>query len=354
MSTRLLLPLAWIYDGVTQIRNFMYDHGLFSSEAYNLPIICVGNLAVGGTGKTPHTEYLVRLLQTNGYKVAVLSRGYKRQTKGFVLADNGSPATDIGDEPCQIKRKFHDAVVAVDADRREGIYNIMSCDATSDVDVILLDDAYQHRSISAGLNILLTDYHATYDRDYLLPAGRLRERAAGSKRADIVVVTKVTGDISTDEYDEFYKRLGITEKQHMYFSRLKYGDVYNSSGTIALEQLDQYNVLLVTGVANPQPMMAELAKFTKYDSIQFGDHHNFTDQDYVQIATVFNDLPDDKPCVIITTEKDHVRMDPDKLNMYKSVYSLPIEIEFINDEENLFNNQILDYVRKNSRNGVIP
>ncbi len=350
----MLLPLAWIYDGVTSIRNFMYDHGMLSSEAYDLPIICVGNLAVGGTGKTPHTEYLVRLLQDNGYKVAVLSRGYRRKTKGFVLASAESGPADIGDEPCQMKRKFPDAVVAVDADRREGIYNIRCGDTTSDVDVILLDDAYQHRSVHAGLSVLLTDYNSPYDKDHLLPAGRLRERASGSKRADIVVVTKVTGDIGVDEYDDFHRRLGVTESQHLYFSRLKYGNMYNNKGTIALEQLDEYNVLLITGIANPRPMMAELAKYTEYDFIQFGDHHDFTEQDYRQIAAAYNNLPDDKPSVIVTTEKDFVRMNPDKLAMYQSVYFLPIQIEFINDEQKLFNNQILDYVRKNSRNGVIP
>ena len=185
----LLIPFAWIYDFITSIRNMMYDHGLLKQQSFDKPLICIGNLAVGGSGKTPHTEYLINLLSQNGYKVAVLSRGYKRKTKGFVLATDQSTAEEIGDEPLQMKKKFPNIVMAVDEDRCDGVSKIID-----KVDVVLLDDAFQHRKIKAGLNIILSDYNKPYYKDYLMPAGRLRENQSGNKRAGIIIMTKCRQD----------------------------------------------------------------------------------------------------------------------------------------------------------------
>lgn len=353
----LLLPLAWIYDGVTSVRNFMYNHGILSSESYDLPVICVGNLTVGGTGKTPHTEYLIRLLQENGYKVGVLSRGYKRKTKGYVVATLQSTASDIGDEPYQMKKKFPDVTIAVDANRREGIYNLITNADTTDIDVIILDDAYQHRRVKAGLNILLVDSNRPIDKDYLMPAGRLRENASGSKRADMVVVTKLKGDVSEEERKRLSERLHIEDHQQLYFTGMKYGNLCNSKAEIPLDELDKYNVLLVTGIANPTPMEEELSKYVSFDVIHYGDHHDFSLQDYQQIESAYNALPDDKPRIIITTEKDMARMNEEKMPMWDSMYALPIEVKVMNDEQELFNNQIISYlnhVRQDSRNSSIP
>lgn len=354
----LLLPLAWIYDGVTSVRNFMYDHGILSSESYDLPVICVGNLTVGGTGKTPHTEYLINLLQANGYKVGVLSRGYKRKTKGYVVATFDSTASDIGDEPYQMKKKFSDVTVAVDADRREGICNLITNADTTDIDVIILDDAFQHRRVKAGLNILLVDRNRPIDKDYLMPAGRLRENASGSRRADIVILTKLTEDVSDGERSQLSKRLCIDSRQQLFFTGLKYGNLYNNSrAEIPFEELDKYNILVVTGIANPKPMEDELTKYVSFDVIHYGDHHVFSSQDYRQIERAYDTLQSDKPRIIITTEKDYVRLNKEQMPMWSSVYALPIEVKVMNDQQELFNNQILsflDHVRKDSRNSNIP
>ena len=219
----LLIPFAWIYDFITSIRNMMYDHGLLKQQSFNKPLICIGNLAVGGSGKTPHTEYLINLLSKNEYKVAVLSRGYKRKTKGFVLATDQSTAQEIGDEPSQIKKKFPNIVIAVDEDRCDGVSRIIDM-----ADVILLDDAFQHRSIKAGLNILLTDYNKPYYKDYLMPAGRLRENQSGKKRADIIIMTKCRQEqISADDVNYNSIKLGLSENQQLFFTGIKYGKLSN-------------------------------------------------------------------------------------------------------------------------------
>ncbi len=359
----LLLPLSWIYDAVTSVRNFMYDHGILSSTGYDMPVICVGNLAVGGTGKTPFIEYIVRLLQTEGLNVAVLSRGYKRKSHGYVLADEHSTASDIGDEPYQIKSKFPDVTVAVDADRREGISRLMTDAKTSgmtdaktrDVDVILLDDAFQHRRVQAGLNILLTDNNRLFSHDRLLPCGRLRENAKGSRRADIVIATKVKADVDVDDALTERTRidLGLEDRQSLFFSGIKYGNPYHAQRQIELNRLTDYNILLIAGIANPEPLTTFLSKYAEYDYIQYADHHDFTSHDYAYINEAYQRIPADKPRIILTTEKDMARMDEGQMLMYDSVYALPIEVEILNNGQTMLNNKILDYVRENSRNSTI-
>ena len=347
----LLLPFACLYDVVTTVRNIMYNLKILPSETFDIPVICVGNLAVGGTGKTPHTEYVVRLLQDNGYKVAVLSRGYRRKTHGFLLANSQTTAADIGDEPWQIAQKFKDAVVAVDENRCRGIWQIMDGKVAGEVDVIVLDDAFQHRRVRAGLNILLTDSSRLYTSDYLLPAGRLRENWRGSRRAQIIVVTKLTADIGEGTALRYFDTLDIQDDQDIYFSRYRYGDPYNATASLPLSSLADYNVLLVTGIANPKPLYDELNKHTEVTTISFADHHDFTDKDCRKIQAVFDAMPADKPKIIVTTEKDMGRLLPKKLVNQDNIYALPIEVEILRNEKEVLNKQILDYVRENKRNG---
>ena len=350
----LLLPLAWIYDGVTSVRNFMYNHRILKTKSYDLPVICVGNLTVGGTGKTPHTEYLVRLLQREGYKVAVLSRGYKRKTRGYVLATTASTAADIGDEPYQVKIKFPSLTVAVDADRCEGVERLMKDETTRDVDVILLDDAFQHRRIQAGMNIVLVDSNRPIDKDYLLPAGRLRENTGGLKRADIILVTKLKGELDEATAHQYKDRFRVGDSQQLYFTRFCYGDLYQDDEIIPLNQLNQYHILMVTGIADATPMEQMLKEHTDVTTMRFGDHHTFTQQDYKRIETAYQHLPTGKPGIVVITEKDRARLDMNRLTIKKKVYTLPIEVEVLQQAETIFNQQILDYVRKNSRNSIVP
>lgn len=347
--------MAWIYDGVTSVRNFMYNHGILSSVSYDLPIICVGNLTVGGTGKTPHIEYLIRLLRKEKYTVAVLSRGYKRKTSGFILASESSTADEIGDEPYQIKQKFPDVYVAVDADRREGIRRLMENDETSDVNVILLDDALQHRRVKAGLNIILMDSNRPIYDDHLMPAGRLRENRSGLKRGNMVVVTKLKSDISEETKAYYAGKLMLDEGQTLHFSKVVYGKPQKIGGgaanpladtEIPYSQLANYNALLVTGIANPAPLDAELSRWIEYPYIHFGDHHRFTAADYNQINQLLAELPDDKPRILLTTEKDAARIDLSLIDSSVGVYVVPIEIEFLTETYESFDQNVLDFVSK--------
>lgn len=338
----LLIPFAWIYDFITSIRNMMYDHGLLKQQSFDKPLICIGNLAVGGSGKTPHTEYLINLLSQNGYKVAVLSRGYKRKTKGFVLATDQSTAEEIGDEPLQMKKKFPNIVMAVDEDRCDGVSKIID-----KVDVVLLDDAFQHRKIKAGLNIILTDYNKPYYKDYLMPAGRLRENQSGNKRAEIIIMTKCRQEhISTDDIKYNSTKLGLSENQQLFFTGIKYGKLSNG---LELRDLANYNIVLVTGIANPKPLEEELSKHvTMMKTIRFSDHHNFTDSELKKIDDTFANLPSDKKRLIITTEKDFTRLG--NLSNIDYLCSIPIEVNILNDDKLKFDNLILDYCKQYKKN----
>ena len=349
-----LLPLAFIYDVVTSVRNLMYDHGILSSESYDVPVICVGNITVGGTGKTPHTEYLVRLLQHFGYKVAILSRGYKRLTRGLVLATETSTAEDIGDEALQMAQKFPDAVVAVDENRREGIRRLIAM-AESPIDVILLDDAFQHRRVSAGLNIVLMDVNRPIDKDYLLPAGRLRENKRGLKRANMVIVTKHEHEPDEAVALRYSQKLALQDDCDLFFTRFKYGNLrgMGMETTLCLDQLSDYQVLLVTGIANPEPLKKELSRYVSFELLQFGDHHRFTARDYQIINHRFEQMSDDHPRILLTTEKDAARLNRNLINHPEALFVLPVEVEFLRNKQMEFNKKILAYVRENSRNGII-
>lgn len=359
---RWLLPLSWIYGGGVWLRNKLFDWKILQSKSFDVPVICIGNLTVGGTGKTPHTEYLIQLLQQAGLNVAVLSRGYKRKSKGYILADTHSNATQIGDEPYQMKEKFPQARIAVDADRRHGISQLLELDNPRP-DVILLDDAFQHRYVQAGLNILLTDYNRLFTEDSLLPAGRLREPASGKTRAQIIIVTKCPQDIKPIDFNITGKQLSLYPFQQLYFTRIRYGmPVAVFPQAMADRPLSKVlsgeeHVLLVTGIASPQPLVEEVKLYAKtLRQLSFSDHHDFNEKDLRLIEKEFSQM---EGCqrLIITTEKDAARLKAhpalsEDLKPY--IYAIPIEVEILLNQQESFNQNIIGYVRKNSRNSSLP
>ena len=470
---RPLLPLAWLYGLVVRLRGAAYDRGWLRSRAFGLPVICVGNLAVGGTGKTPHTEYLIRLLRAAGLRVATLSRGYRRHTRGFLLATTASTAAQVGDEPAQMKGKYPDVTVAVCEDRCEGIRRLMevdkapnadkasdvgkasdvdkasdadkvhnvdeahnvgkahdtgktpdpdethnvgmasdvgkahNADKASDVgetpDVIVLDDAYQHRRVRPGLSILLTDYHRPFCIDALLPAGRLREPwRHGKERADLVVVTKCPPDLTADDRIALARRLALRGDQRLYFSTLLYSALRPVFPQAADPRTDRpmlqadEAVLVVTGIAQPAPLLEEVRRHTVHiATLAFADHHDFSDRDLRSIGEAFDRLlprqaasttststtstspnfsaesassppgrhgphPEARPArsrLILTTEKDAVRLRhhphfPDRLKPH--LYALPVEVSFLFDEQPSFNQNIIAYVSTHTRDRRLP
>ena len=327
---KILFPIVPIYYVVTSLRNKLFDLNVFKSKSYNLPIICVGNLSVGGTGKTPMIEYLIRLLKEDN-KLATLSRGYKRSTSGFKLANSDTKVDEIGDEPYQFQQKFKDILVAVDENRQHGIEELLMLDNSPKV--ILLDDAYQHRKVKAGFNILLTTYSNLYTDDIMLPTGDLREPRKGAERADIVVVTKCTTTINDIEKDRIRNKLKLNDNQSLFFSSIAYEDsVKNANKTLAISSLKNKNFTLVTGIANAQPLIDYLKfKALNFEHLNYKDHYNFTDKDL--------DVLNQKE-LIITTEKDFVRLNKHLDNT--KLFYLPIKVEIDNAEE--FNKLIRQFV----------
>ena len=351
-----LLPFSWIYGSIVRFRNWLFDMGLKKSKSFSIPIISVGNITVGGSGKTPHVEYLIRLLHDKA-KIAVLSRGYKRKSHGYVLAEESTTMPEIGDEPFQMHQKFSDIYVAVDAKRARGIENLQNDEATKDVDVVLLDDAFQHRYVKPGINILLVDYHRLIIYDKMLPAGRLREPLSGKNRADIVIITKCPKDLKPMEFRVLTKAMDLYPFQKLYFTSIDYDTpkgVFEEK-QIELDKLQDYHVLLLTGVASPKQMEHDLKPMTKdITNLSFGDHHSFKGKDIDRINDAFESMPE--PRIIITTEKDAVRLRETE-GLYEKVksnmYELPIKVSFMLDQQDNFNEKIISYVRKNSRNSIL-
>ena len=354
-----LTPLSWLYGLGVGIRNAMFDCGILRSCSYNVPIISVGNITVGGTGKTPHTEYLIRLLHKNN-KVAILSRGYKRKTKGYVLAEPTTPADVVGDEPWQMKNKYPDIYMAVDKDRRNAISKLTDKNVDPPVDVIILDDAYQHRYVTPGINILLMDYHRLICFDRLLPAGRLREPQSNKRRADIVIVTKCPLTITPMEQRGIERTLSLYPWQKLYFSYFRYGDLYplfnKELPSLSLNSLSKqkFNIMLLTGIASPQQLEYDIRKYAEFKPLHFSDHHNFSTKDFKLIEDTFDSLPKENR-IVITTEKDSARLYAGGLKeeIAKAMYVLPIEVDFMNDKAEEFNQIITGYVHKNSRNSTL-
>ena len=351
-----LYPVSWIYGAGVWLRNQLFEWGYHQERSFDLPVICIGNITVGGTGKTPHTEYLIRLLQPN-YQVAVLSRGYKRKTKGFILADEYSTVQEIGDEPFLMKMKFPKIHMAVDADRCNGIEQLCRNQVVPETDMILLDDAFQHRYVKAGLNILLIDYNRMITEDKLLPAGRMREHESAKYRAQIVIITKCPKNMTPMEYRVINNQLELHAFQQLYFTTFDYGKLrplFNGGREYPIKSIHpSVHILLIAGIASPEPLMEELAQTKNtIHSLFFSDHHDFSMRDMETIEQKFQQLPEGKR-MIITTEKDAVRMMahphlPDSVKPY--IYVLPIEVTFLQGQQHMFNQNILDYVRKNSRN----
>lgn len=346
----LLYPFSLIYGGVVWVRNFLFDKNIFKSASFNFPIICVGNLATGGTGKTPMTEYLIETLQ-HDYEVATLSRGYKRKTKGFAIANEKTTALDIGDEPMQFHEKFPKVTVAVGEERIVAIPLILH--DKPNTNVIILDDALQHRTVKAGLNILLTDYKNLYSRDLLLPVGDLRDIKASRKRADIIVVTKCKSNLSLDEKKAIEQELELYPHQQIFFTEILYAPPYHLFTNKQTNFGNETDVLLITGIANPKPMKEFVNKHVKsYDMMRYPDHHIFSSTDLKDIKQHFEKLKSSNK-IIITTEKDGVRLKKfDEALSNMPIYVLPIKQYFLFDEAAAFNKIITSFINKFDKKSI--
>ena len=336
---KILFPFSLIYNAVTSIRNVAYDKGILASRSFDFPIIVVGNLNMGGTGKSPHIEHLIRLLNKK-YKIAVLSRGYKRKSKGFQLANENSTAFQLGDEPLQFHRKFRDTLVAVDTKRVNGILSLRKLNDPPEI--ILLDDAFQHRSVKAGLYILLTSFDDLYVDDLVLPSGNLREGRKGACRADIIIVTKCPSNISKEDRLKISKKLKLKKHQLIFFSTIVYSEsLIGVNGELSVSKLNEFKVLLVTGIANSKPLEQHLESLNiDFHHLKYRDHYSFSELDKEKINRKFEGIKKNKK-IILTTEKDYVRAFSNR-NEY--IYYLPILSKII-DKEEAFNEEILNYVR---------
>ena len=343
----LLLPISLIYHIVLTIRHKLYDWHILRTTRFEKPLICVGNLNLGGTGKTPHTEYLINVLKDH-YRVATLSRGYGRKTKGFKRAETTSTNEDLGDEPLQYFKKFPEIQVAVDEDRVNGVRKLLM--SNNAPEIILLDDAFQHRSIKAGLNILLTEYQHLYCDDLLFPAGTLRDVKSAAKRANLIVVSKSPRELKEAEKQHIISKLNPSKEQKVYFSYLEYAPLQplnEKAKTISVEDAD--SVIAFCGIAHPKSLIEELEKqFKTVDFLHFADHHVYSEEDMKNIVKHFENLSGDKK-IIVTTEKDAARLtNSPYLCQFDCapLYDLPITVRF--HEEEKFNEEILSYVRKDS------
>ncbi len=353
----LLLPLSFIYGSIIAIRNKLFDYGILKTHEFRIPIISIGNITVGGTGKTPHVEFLVDLLKEQ-FKIAVLSRGYKRKSKGFVLADENATCGKIGDEPKQIKKKFPAVNVAVMADRVKGINKL--CNLFPDLEILLLDDAFQHRHVKPGLSILLINYNMPLGEDHLLPYGNLRENPIQRKRANIIIVTKTPKNLKPIDQRIIYKKLNIYPYQNLYFTTIEYGalkPVFNTKqGNIKLTESSpkQFeHIIIVSGIANTQLLTEYLKEFAEKTShLKYPDHYNFKAKDLKKITDTYTNS-NSKNKIIITTEKDAMRLCELRLenkDLINHLYYLPMKVKFLHDEKENFSNLIVDYVKKNKRN----
>lgn len=348
MKWRILLwPFALLYGVVIRIRNVLFDIGIIKPRFFDIPIISVGNLSTGGTGKTPHVEYIIKLM-AGQMKLAVLSRGYGRKSKGFIEIKTADDPSVAGDEPLQFKKKFSDVTVAVCEKRVEGIQKLIK---NQNTEVILLDDAFQHRYVQPSCSILLTAYSSPFYNDYLLPAGNLREPASGKKRASVVVVTKCPEEISLEERKSIVEKLDIDAKQPVFFSFIRYAELISFSGKKIneLSSKKATTVLLVCGIADPQLLIRRLkSEFSNVTEMIFTDHYDYKPDDILSIERKFNNIAEGNK-IIVTTEKDYIRLSGTDVS-HLPFYYLPIEIDFIKNDKQSFNQFIIDHVRKNKTN----
>lgn len=346
-SRYILLPFSFIYGSVVQLRNKLFDKKILRSATFDFPIICVGNLAAGGTGKTPMVEYLVNMLMKK-YRVATLSRGYKRKTKGFFIADINTKTFEIGDEPMQIHQKFPDVTVAVAEERIIGIPAILN--DRPETEIIILDDAFQHREVNAGLNILLTDYNRLYTNDFLLPAGNLRDTKSSSKRADMIIVTKCPADLDPNERQKIIQELNPLPEQKVFFTKIIYKNPYHlfSKKEISLEK--NLDVLLVCGIANPKNIQEFLrASVSSFQIKKYKDHYHFQQGDIKDINRTFSEIKSSQK-IILTTEKDAVRLLQFQNEMSDlPIYVLPMEHQFLFNEGVEFDKQVVEFINSFER-----
>ncbi len=338
----LLLPFSFIYGIIITIRNWLFDKNYLKSSAFNFPIICVGNLAVGGTGKTPMVEYLVRILKSD-YAVATLSRGYKRKTVGFGIANENTTALEIGDEPMQFHLKFPDITVAVGEERLVAIPQLLHEKPATNI--IILDDAFQHRTVRAGLNIILTDYKNLYTRDLLMPAGDLRDTQKSAKRAQIIIVTKCPQNLTSDEKARIIAELKPVPAQSVFFTEILYTEPYHLFSKKEFPFTPGMELLLVCGIANPKPLQEYLIpRVVSYDMLRFPDHHIFSIDDMEEIKKQFGKIQSANK-IILTTEKDGVRLQKfeNELQDYP-IYVLPIRNSFMFGDSGRFYGLVKDFI----------
>ena len=356
----LLFPLTMWYAVGVRFRNMFYALGFKKQEAPHITTIGVGNLSTGGSGKTPHVEYLLRLL-ADRYPTAMLSRGYKRKSKGYLLDDGSHDPALLGDEPAMIARKFPQVQVAVCEKRVEGVRRLMTApenldnpensesqespETPSTPQLIILDDVFQHRAIKPSINILLTEYSHPYFNDHILPYGDLREFKKARFRANIVIVTKCPAKLNPIEKHNILRELKLQNYQRIFFSYLKYGDLQTLGGSnISVDLRRADNILCITGIAHPEPLLAELRQYTKVQHLPFADHHDFTSGDIARIKETFATLPGSNN-LIITTEKDAIRL-RGKIDSLP-VYILPVTVAFHKENDKDFDTLIESSVREN-------
>jgi tetraacyldisaccharide 4''-kinase len=355
----LLYPVSLLYGLITGFRNLLYDSGILPSVEFPFPVICVGNITVGGTGKTPHTEYIAALLKEN-FKVATLSRGYKRKTRDFRIASSSALVSDIGDEPMQIFRNFPDVLVTVDRNRVHGVKRILQ--ENPETEVIILDDGFQHRRITPGFSILLSDFERLIVRDHMMPYGNLRESKGNMRRADMILITKSPENISPIQRRLIVKEIDKSPYQNLYFTTFRYKppvpvfENCNEGTQSDISEGTGCGIVLITGIANPLPLKEYLQKsFNEIIHLSFPDHHNFSEKDLLNIFSEYNNLKSATK-YLFTTEKDAVRL-REFTNIAEPIRSaffyIPIGIHFLNEDKDEFDNLIIDYVRKNHRNNRV-
>lgn len=340
----LFLPFALIFWVIIWIRNFLYDHDILRSSSFGLPVIGIGNLSVGGTGKSPMVEVLVERLY-GSYKIAILSRGYKRKTRGYALAGEHSTALDIGDEPMLFHQKFPGVPVAVGEERLVAIPQLLHDQPLTEA--IILDDSFQHRAVRPGLNILLTDCNNLFTRDFYLPTGDLRDLKTSSKRADIIVITKCKFELTEDEAEKIRKEIHPIDSQQVFFASIQYGNPYHITRQTPTELRDDTEVLLVTGIANPQPLKKLLEERTDaYYQMSYSDHYIFRIDDLRDIKKRFDRIETSKK-IILTTEKDAIRLMKFRAELENlPIYVIPIRHHFLFQEEEKFFNSVTEFIRE--------
>ena len=348
-----LLPFGCTYGMLIRIRNLMFDTGKLPSKKYGIPVISVGNITVGGTGKTPLTELIIDTLKSD-YKVGLISRGYKRKTKGVIVGTQNSTAQDLGDEPFQIKSKFPELLVTVAEKRVDGID--MMLQLPDSPDLVVMDDAYQHRYVSPGLSILVMDYNRPLWKDFMLPAGELREPVKGKKRANIIIVSKCPPSLSTEQQLYITQKLNLTTDQSVYFSSVAYQNsisLFCDHKQLTHKDFLEKEVLLVTGIANPEPLLKYLVSICKkVRTVHFPDHHQFTETDIKRINQEFEKIPNAGK-MILTTEKDAVRFKEIINNTHvlaPHIWYIPIKVKMLNNQQEVFKEKIINYVKHNKRN----